>query len=263
LGFVKTPAEIEQIERKLSAPRWSGEWLAVQFLTDPDTLERLLPPPLRPGPEPLATVTVGRWQSNFLGDFCGGVVSLTARHDGVDGGYVLAIYMDCEPPIAFGRDVFGEPKKRATSGLFRDGDQVHAWIERHGCRLVELRARLGDELGPSRGERFTFNFKARTAAGGRGLEEDAILTRTRFAVQTRSQRAGSGTVELVSSVHDPLAEVTIVEVRRATYGEDTSSPTSAAVARVPGAEFMPYHYGRQDDWLALDTAPASQRPDNV
>jgi acetoacetate decarboxylase len=259
LGFVKTPAEIEQIERKLSAPRWSGEWLAVQFLTDPDTLERLLPPPLQPGSEPLATVTVGRWQSNFLGDFCGGVLSLAARHDGVDGGYVLAIYMDSEPPITFGRDVFGEPKKRAASGLFQDGDRVHAWIERHGCRLVDLRAQLGDELGPSRHERFTFNFKARTAAAGRGLEEDAILTRTRFDVEMHSQRAGPGTVELASSAHDPLAEVAVVEVRRATYGEDTSSPRSAAVARVRASEFLPYHYGRQDDWLALDSALPPRR----
>jgi acetoacetate decarboxylase len=252
MGFVKTAAEVVQIEDRLSAPRWNGEWLSTQFLTEPATVAHLLPPPLQPAGAPLATVTVGRWQSNCLGEFSGGVLNLAARHNGIEGSYVLALYMEQEPPIVFGRDVFGEPKKLATSGLFRDGDQVHAWIDRHGCRLVEMRARVGEDLGAARLERFTFNFKARTAAGGRGLEEDAILTRTCFQVEWRSQREGAGSLRLTSGPHDPLAEVEVREIRRVIYGEDDSLPRCAAVARVSSEEFLPYHYGRQDDWLALD-----------
>ena len=94
MGFVKTPEEIALIERELSAPRWSGEHLSIQFLTEPATVERLLPPPLDPAATPVATVTVGRWQSNCLGDFSGGVLNLAARHDGVDGAYVVVIYVD-------------------------------------------------------------------------------------------------------------------------------------------------------------------------
>jgi acetoacetate decarboxylase len=255
VGYVKTPEEIERIERELSAPRWSGEWLSIQFLTESTTLERLLPPPLAPGPEPIATVSVGRWQSNCLGDFSGGVLNLAARHGDVAGTYVLALYMDREPPVTFGRDVFGEPKKLATSGLFRDRDQVHAWVERHGVRLIDLRAEVGPDQGPSRFERSTFNYKARTATGGRGLEEDAILTRTRFDVELRSQCTGLGTVLLGHGVHDPLDEVEVLEVRRAIYGEDESAARCAAVATLPARDFLPYHYGRQDDWLALNTAP--------
>jgi acetoacetate decarboxylase len=258
MGLVKTAEEIERIEEALSAPRWSGEWLSVQFLTEPATLLHLLPPPLEPAPEPLATATIGRWQSSCLGDFAGGVLSLAARHDGVDGSYVLALYMDREPPIVFGRDLYGEPKKLATAGLFHDRGHVHGWIERHGCRLIELRAEVGDDAGPSRHERVSFNFKARTATTGRGLEEDAILTRTRFAVELRSSRAGNGTVELVSGVHDRLAELEVVEVRGAIYGEDQSEPSCEAVATVSSAEFLPYHYGRQDDWLALSESPRNR-----
>jgi acetoacetate decarboxylase len=254
MGFVKTPEELELIERQLSAPRWSGEWLSVQFLTQPATLARLLPPPLEPGAEALVSITVGRWQSNCLGDFSGGAVNLAARHEGVDGSYVLALYMDREPPIVFGREVFGEPKKSASVALFRDRDQVHAWVERHGMRLIDLRASVGDDLGPGRHERFTFNYKARTATGGRGLEEDAILTRTHFTVQVRSERSGTGIVKLASGPHDPLAEVAVLDVRRAVYSEDESAARCAAVAMVPAEQFLPYHYGRQDDWLALDTA---------
>jgi acetoacetate decarboxylase len=252
MGFVRTPEEIERIEQALSAPRWTGEWLSVQFLTESATLERLLPPPLEPGLEPLATATVGRWQSSCLGDFAGGVLSLAARHDGVDGDYVLALYMDREPPIVFGREVFGEPKKLAATRLLHSDGNVHAWVERHGHRLMELRAHVGADAGPTRYERFSFNFKARTAAGGRGLQEDAILTRTRFAVELQSRRRGEGTVDLASGPHDPLAEVEVVEVRGATYGADDCEPTCEAVATVSSAAFLPYHYGRQDDWLLLN-----------
>ena len=258
MGYVKTPDEIERIERRLSAPRWSGEWLSVQYLTDPEVHRRLLPPPLTPAAEPLASVTVGRWQSNCLGDFSGGVLSLAARFGDVEGGYVLALYMDSEPPIAFGRDVFGEPKKLATSGLFRDRDHVHAWVDRHGVRLFDLRADLGEDQGPSEGERSTFNFKARTAADGRGLEEDAILTRARFTTTGHVLRPGTGTVTLTSGRHDPVDEVEVLEVRRVVYGEDESAVDCRAVATVPAAAFLPFHYGRQDDWLALDTAPEPQ-----
>ena len=254
MGFVKTEAELGRIQRLLSAPRWTGEWLAVRFTTEPETVDCLLPPPLEPGPEPLATATIGRWQSNALGDFAGGVLNLSARHDGVDGWYVLAMYMDAEPPLTFGREVFGEPKKLAKSGLFRDSNRVHAWIVRHGCRLIDLTADLVEDLGASTSERHTFNFKARTDASGWGLEEDAILTRTHFSVQMRSERRGHGTVTLRSGPHDPLGEVPVLEVRSATLGQDDSVPSCQSVATIGAATFLPYHYGRQDDWLALSSA---------
>lgn len=253
MGYVKTPEEIARIEERLAAPRWSGEWLSVQFLTDAATHRGLLPPPLEPADEPLVTATVGRWRSSCLGDFAGGVLSLAASHDGVAGGYVLVIYMDAEPPMAFGRDVFGEPKKLATSGLrIEDGD-VHGWIDRHGVRLLELRARVGADLGPAQGRRCTYNFKARTAAGGRGLEEDAILTRTSFAQAIEVQRHGTGSAVLGRGPHDPLDDVPVLEVRHALYARDEQAPRCEAVATVPAEAFLPFHYGRQDDWLALDT----------
>ncbi|MGH2968105.1 MAG: acetoacetate decarboxylase family protein, partial [Solirubrobacteraceae bacterium] len=187
--------------------------------------------------------------------FSGGTLNLAARHGDVEGAYVLVIYMDVEPPIAFGRELFGEPKKLGRSGLLRDRDHVHAWVERHGVRLFDLRADVGDNEGPSRMERTTFNYKARTAAHGRGLEEDAILTHTRFDVALRALRTGTGSVSLGRGVHDPVDEIEVLEVRRVAFGQDESAARCRAAATVAADHFLPYHYGRQDDWLALDTAP--------
>ena len=90
--------------------------LSVEFLTDPDVVAEVLPPPL-----PTHHAACGRWQSNCVGDFFGGAIYVAARHDGIDGAYVLAMYMDNDQPTIYGRDLFGEPKKLATSALHRHG----------------------------------------------------------------------------------------------------------------------------------------------
>jgi acetoacetate decarboxylase len=227
----------------------------VEFLTDPEVVLQLLPPPLQPAPTATAVATIGRWQSNCVGDFAGAVLALAAQHDGLVGGYPIAMYMDSEPPVVFGRDFLGEPKKLAESGLFRHGDRMRGWVRRHGSTLLDLSAVLGDDVGASEYDRFSFNFKSRPAAGGIGLQEPAILTRTRFRTSVRVHRSGTGTITLGGSSHDPLNDIPVVSVVRAVYTEDDVTGQCQPVATVSEEDFLPYHYGRMDDWLAFDTAP--------
>src|SRR5688500_9375544 len=117
MGYVKTQEEIARIEQEFSRPRFvSGERLTVEFLTDPATVERLLPPPLEPAETPLALASVGRWQGSCIGDYAGGSLYLAARHDGIDGGYPIAMWMDSEASVVFGREVFGEPRSSRRWG---------------------------------------------------------------------------------------------------------------------------------------------------
>jgi acetoacetate decarboxylase len=187
------------------------------------------------------------------------MVYLTARFQDVEGAYVLAMYMDGEPSITFGRELLGEPKKLARAGLFRNGSHVVGWIERHGVRLADLAADVDTDAGPAETHRSTFNVKARMSAGGVGLQEDAILTRTQYHTTTRTQLLGSGSVVLGSTVHDPLADLPVLDVVSAVYAEEDSSASCTPVATIDAAAFLPYHLGRQDDWLALDTRPLTAR----
>jgi acetoacetate decarboxylase len=254
VGFVKSAEDIAEIERVLSRPRFvNGERLAVEFLTDPATVERLLPPPLEPADKPLASVGIGRWQGNGIGDYAGGSLYLAARYNGIDGGYALAMWMDTEASVTFGRDVFGEPKKLCTTNLFRDGNRFHAWIERHGVRLIDVHAELGDDLGPTQQDRIAFNFKSRPAANGVGLEGPAVLTATTFSATVKNMREGIGSISMAGTVHDPLDEIEVVSVVRAEYQEHDISATCEALATVPAEDFLPYHHGRTDNWLALNS----------
>ena len=93
-----------------------------------------------------------------------------------------------------------------------------------------------------------------------GLEEDAILTRAKFDVHATASLMGAGSVVLRGTVHDPLDEIPVRSVTRATYTECDLIGKCEAVATTPANVFLPYHYGRHDDWSALDTESARLVP---
>jgi acetoacetate decarboxylase len=254
MGFVRTPEEIAEIQATLRRPLFtSAEMLSVEFLTRAEIVEAVLPPPLEPADEPRVTAMVGRWQSNCVGDFDGGAIYVSSRYGDIAADYVLAMYMNSDQAIIFGRDLFGEPKKQSVNSLHRSGNRMSGWVERGGVRLIELEADLTDDLGPAEGRGSNFNFKAQPAADGSGLEDDAVLTVADFDLSLTTSREGVGSVRLRGTVHDPLNEIQVVDVRRATYIEGTLDSSCRALARVPAEDFLPYAYGRLDYWPALDT----------
>ena len=121
-------------------------------------------------------------------------------------------------------------------------------------RLITLEAELDRDNGPFEATRESYNIKSRPAADGHGLEEDAILTRAHYEIRGRVSREGEGRIALAGTVHDPLDEIPIREVLRATYFEGDLSATVESAARIPAAVFAPFHHGRNDDWSALATA---------
>ena len=128
-----------------------------------------------------------------------------------------------------------------------------------GVRLIEITGDLTVEHGPTEGQGANFNIKATPSCTGDGLEGDAILTLAEFDVKLTSNREGTGTVKLRGTAHDPLDELEVVEVKRATYLEGDLFARCRPVARIPAADFLPYAYGRYDDWSLLDTATPAGR----
>jgi acetoacetate decarboxylase len=196
-----------------------------------------------------------------VGDYDGGAIYVPATYDGIEAAYVLAMYMSTDQAIVFGRDVFGEPKKQSTSGLNRAGSRMFGWIQR-GVRLIEIDADLTKDNGPVETTGANFNFKALPASDGAGLEGDAILTLAEFDLSLTTSLSGTGTVRLGGTVHDPLDEIEVGEVRQATYIEGTLAARCRSIARTPAADFLPFAYGRLDYWPALDTS-ARQRSDHA
>jgi acetoacetate decarboxylase len=254
MGFVKTPEEIAAIRAVLTNVEFvGGEVLAVDFLSEPEVIAELLPPPLSPGRRPRVRVSVGRWRSNCVGDFVSATVLVSALHGETRGDYVLAMYMDGDAPLIFGREVFGEPKKLARMGLFKQGGELAGTVERGGTTIMRLTGEVGDDEGPLEGGAVSFNYQVPWAADGSGLAADATLTEATFATQVRVLRRGTATVELAGTPHDPLDELPVAEVLGAMYTEADMAVRCRAAATVPAADFTPYAYGRGYDWAALRT----------
>ena len=254
MGFVKTTEEIARIRAVVSNPRFvNAEMLQVSFLTDPATVARLLPPGLKPAARPVIGVAVGRWQSNCVADYEGGAVYMAARYGDIEADYVLAMYMTTDAAIIFGREVFGEPKKQASMGLNRQGTKMCGWVERHGVRLIEIKADLSTDLGPTKVSGRNFNIKALPATNGDGLEDDAVLTLADFENDLKVNWAGKGSVTLRGTDLDPLDEIEVKEVLGAAYFEGDMDSHARSIGRIPAADYLPYYYGRLDDWSMLDT----------
>jgi acetoacetate decarboxylase len=118
---------------------------------------------------------------------------VSARYQGIEAPYVLAMYMDTDHAIMLGRDVFGEPKKRATSNLYHRGKSMHGYVERLGVRLIDIRAVLDKDLGPGMASGANFNVKATPAADSTSCEDDAVVTsgrRKESPVAGRQSTAG-------------------------------------------------------------------------
>ena len=84
--WVKTPHEIQTIEERLAHPAFlDGKTLTVTYLTRPELIRAVLPPPLEPADEPLVAVGVGTFgRSNCVGAFAGGWVDVRARYQGIE-----------------------------------------------------------------------------------------------------------------------------------------------------------------------------------
>jgi len=88
------------------------EYLIVTYETDPDALRAALPEPLEPAPGNLAFY---EWMkmpdASGFGDYEESGSGILALHDGQPCNFSVQMYLDDEPPIAGGREIWGFPKK--------------------------------------------------------------------------------------------------------------------------------------------------------
>lgn len=260
MGFRRTPAEIVEIQRTLSGVEFvGGESLSVDFLTRPETVRALLPAELEPGDRPRVTAQVSRWRSNCVGDFDASAIYVSARHGDVAGDYVLTMFMDSDVPMLFGRDLFGEPKKIGTSKLYRNDGHMSGTLERGGTRLIRIEAELADDSGPTTVLGRNFNVKYELAPDGGSLVGTPTLTMAEFDQAVSVRRKAEATLQLGSTVHDPLGDLEIVEVLGGVYVETGMRATCVPVATLDADAFLPLALGRSDYWPALATAHLPER----
>lgn len=93
------------------------EYLVITYETDLDILREVVPEPLEVT-EPIVKFEVIRMpDSTGFGDYTESGQVIPVRYQGKEGGYSHAMYLDDQPPIAGGREIWGFPKKLASPTL--------------------------------------------------------------------------------------------------------------------------------------------------
>lgn len=113
------------------------EFLVISYETDPDLIRDALPEPL----EPIAQPTVHyEWikmpDSSGFGSYTESGIVIPARFEGEDVNFVSQMYLDDDPPIAAGREIWGFPKKYAHPKLEIVKDTLTGTLEYAGQQVA-------------------------------------------------------------------------------------------------------------------------------
>ena len=112
------------------------EFLIITYRTDPDALRRVVPPPLE-FDEPLVKYEFIRMpDSTGFGDYTESGQVIPVRLGDQHGGYVHAMFLDDDPPIAGGRELWGFPKKLAYPSLKVERDTLLGTLDYGGVRIA-------------------------------------------------------------------------------------------------------------------------------
>jgi acetoacetate decarboxylase len=94
------------------------EYFIITYKSDPDAIRAALPEPLEPdGSDTVLYEFIRMPDSSGFGDYTESGVVIPALLFGKHVNFTQQMYLDCEPPIAGGREIWGFPKKNADPKL--------------------------------------------------------------------------------------------------------------------------------------------------
>ncbi len=112
------------------------EYLIITYETDLDKLKAIVPEPLEVT-EPLVKYEFIRMpDSSGFGDYTESGQVIPVQYKGKPGQYVHSMFLDCEPPIAAGREIWGFPKTLAKPSLRVDSDVLVGELYYQGARIA-------------------------------------------------------------------------------------------------------------------------------
>jgi acetoacetate decarboxylase len=266
MSFIKSQEEI--ISRLRRPYQLHVERLTLAWETRADIVAKLLPPPLKPTPRPIALAYFANVPRTSFGEaYQEAGLFVQAEYRGEVGLYCLSMPVSDDMAMALGREALGLPKKIGRISLRRDGATVEGWVERRGVRVCEIRARLTGTFntddardvllatGEAPRSAVVFSFKHFPAPDRTGFDYPPRLIRRETRFDPASTEIGEVDIVLRRSDLDPWAEVEVVRRLGAVYatGDDIIT-TGAVVDEVDGMTFLPYAFLK---WDVLGEPPVS------
>ena len=214
----------------------NAQAVSIRFETDREAALDALPEPLELIEPAAANLSIYWYPFSTFGPYHEAILRLYARHEGKPLTYIQQIFVDTEPPMLAGREVWGFPKKLGTIGFVRDRDMVVATLERPaGVRLATV---------VMRPEQPVAQFGANGPTTGLRIIPSADPTNPRPALaeliaadsqhQLREAWEGPGSISFPDhSVFDPVDRFPVLKIVKAIYMEyDILLPAGRVIARL-------------------------------
>jgi acetoacetate decarboxylase len=195
------------------------EFLVITYETDADLIRAALPEPLEPIENPVVHYEWIRMpDSSGFGSYTESGLVIPARMHGEDVNFVCQMYLDDDPPIAAGREIWGFPKKYAHPKLEIVKDTLTGTLEYAG-QLVAM-GTMGYKhesmAGNSDVTRATLsktqiNLKMIPGVDGH-LEICQLVAINLIDIVVKGSWIGPGRLHLVPHVNAPVADFPVRKV---------------------------------------------------
>jgi acetoacetate decarboxylase len=175
-------------------------------------------------------------------------VGVRCNYQGVEGTYVLGMYMPGEFICIKGRERFGEPKKISEVDFSIEDKKFDVAVRRHGIDFMQIKGEIGEAKGPAQFEEKFFCYKAMPKISGeQGFDGSCFLTQLNWQRNYTNVYECKGEIILRESPNDPLIDVPVRKLIRLEYAEGATQTSGQILQEVPGDWLMPFFHGRYDE----------------
>jgi len=261
MSFVKSLEEIMGM-RNEAGEFYDAEMLIIYWETKPEIIKRLLPRPLKPAKEPIATAFIANYpKTNFGISYLESALSIKCQYKGDEGVYILSMPVDNDIAMAGGREIYGYPKKMAQFDFSRSGNEFKGWTKRRGIIFFEVSAKIKEkmddeerkslmgEMGLRNDTLTVYNFKHFPAPDEGIFDYNPRLIKEPVEFHPHSVERAEVNIQLRPSNYDPWAEVEIVKVLGAGYTIGNNKMLKGeVVTEVQPTTFAPFAFLKWDSY---------------
>jgi acetoacetate decarboxylase len=207
------------------------EYFIITYLSHPEAIREALPEPLEPdGSNTVLYEFIRMPDSSGFGDYTETGIVIPCLFNGEHVNFTAQMYLDCEPPISCGREVWGFPKKFAHPLLHTAHDTLTGRIDyagqtvaigtmayKHENLLCDLTTGLCDPSAIEKKMAKTqVNLKLIPDVDGRPAIAQLVgynLTN----ITVKGAWAGPARLHLIAHVNAPVADLPVVKVVGGTH----------------------------------------------
>jgi acetoacetate decarboxylase len=207
-----------------SAPFYfvNREYLIISYLSDPEAIRAAVPEPLDPdGSNTVLYEFIKMPDSSGFGDYTETGIVIPCVYQNEPVNYTAQMYLDCDPPIAGGREIWGFPKKYGNPKLEVFQDTLTGTFSYAGERVAlgtmayKHESLLGPGIDPKtvaqKLMKTQVNLKIIPGASG-GYDVVQLVAYNLQDVHIKGAWVGPARLDLISHVNAPVADLPVKKI---------------------------------------------------